>query len=245
MNKIADHKGGKKKDSAEGVNFFLKGPHSRLDELWFIIKVFIEFIRGFRRLHKVGPCVTVFGSARFTEDHPSYQQARRLGAGLAKLGFTIMCGGGPGIMEAAARGAKEAGGRSVGSNILLPNEQQANRYMDTWVDFKYFFVRKVLLFKYSYAFVVMPGGAGTMDELFEALTLVQTQTIENFPIVLMDSAYWDPLLSFLDKMVKEGTIDAFDLTLIKVTDSVEEAIQHIERHVIENVQFGIKKIKIG
>jgi len=205
----------------------------------------MEFIRGFRGLSKVGPCVTVFGSARFKEDHVFYIKAREVGSALARIGFSVMTGGGPGIMEAAARGAKDAGGRSVGCNIILPEEQDANPYMDVWVDFKFFFVRKVLLFKYSYAFVVMPGGAGTMDELFEALTLVQTKTIDHFPIVLMDQEYWAPLLTFLEKMVDEGTIDSYDMDLIKVTDSVEEAMQHIEAHVIDNVKFGLKKIALA
>lgn len=240
MNKISDPN--RLERSQKEVHFFLEGPHSRWAEYVFAFRVFMEFIKGFRKLSKAGPCVTVFGSARFTEDHPFYQKAVEVGSALARIGFSVMTGGGPGIMEAAARGAKEAGGRSVGCNILLLNEQDPNPYMDVWVDFQYFFVRKVLLFKYSYAFVVMPGGAGTMDELFEALTLVQTKSIDHFPIVLMDQDYWSPLLYFLNKMVNEGTIDSYDLDLIKVTDSVDEAMQHIEANVIDNVKFGLKKI---
>src|SRR5579871_3702280 len=163
--------------------YFLEGPHSRGSELLFSLRVFREFIRGFRNLHFVGPCVTVFGSARFTEAHPYYEMAREIGQKLAALGFSVMTGGGPGIMEAANRGAKEANGLSLGCNIRLPVEQKPNAYLDRWVTFDHFFVRKVLLFKYSYAFVIMPGGFGTSDELFEALTLVQTSKISHFPIV--------------------------------------------------------------
>jgi len=157
----------------------------------------------------------------------------------------VVTGGGPGIMEGANRGAKEAGGNSVGSNIFLSKEQNPNPFMNKWVTFRFFFVRKVLLFKYSYAFVVLPGGAGTMDELFEALTLVQTKTIENFPIVLMGMSYWQPLLKFLTKMIHKGTIDEFDLELIKLTDSVDEAIAHIVKYTIENEKFGLSQKKSG
>lgn len=198
-----------------------------------------EFIRGFRTLHFVGPCVTVFGSARFHEDHPYYQLTRRVGAHLARIGFTVMTGGGPGLMEAASRGAKEAGGFTVGCNIVLPEEQKLNPYLDRAVSFDHFFVRKVMLVKYSYAFVVMPGGIGTMDELFEALTLIQTKKIENFPVVLMGSEYYRPLMGVLAKMLRAGTIDNTDLDLLLVTDSVEEAMSHIEKHAIE--PFGLQK----
>src|SRR5258706_11253784 len=168
--------------SAEVVRF-LEGPQRRLAELARAIRIFCEFIRGFRTLHFVGPCVTVFGSARFTEIHPYYRLARLTGAGLARLGFTVMTGGGPGIMEAANRGAKDAGGRSIGCNITLPQEQKPNAYLDKFVEFRYFFVRKVMLVKYSYAFIVMPGGYGTLDEVFETAVLVQTGKIRNFPII--------------------------------------------------------------
>jgi len=234
-----------KKHAKDEVHYFLEGPHSRLRELWFLIKVFMEFIKGFRGLHFVGPCVTVFGSARFDEEHPYYKLAREVGGKLAKTGFTVMTGGGPGVMEAASRGAKEAGGRSVGSNIILDMEQDPNPYMTNWVTFKYFFIRKVLLFKYSYAFIVMPGGAGTMDELFEALTLIQTKSIDHFPIVLMGMKYWQPLLKLLNKMVNEGTIDSIDLDLIKLTDSADEAIEYIKAHVIENGRYGLVKRPIA
>src|SRR5215467_1511999 len=200
---------------------FLSGPRSRIHELLSVFEIMREFIRGFRTLHFVGPCVTVFGSARFTENHPYYVLSEKIGAGLAKLGFTVMTGGGPGVMEAASRGAKSAGGYTVGCNIVLPEEQKINPYVDRAVSFEHFFVRKVMLVKYSYAFVVMPGGLGTMDELFEALTLIQTKKIENFPVVLMGTEYYRPLIDLLTEMVREGTIDEADLHLCLFTDSVE------------------------
>jgi uncharacterized protein (TIGR00730 family) len=217
--------------------YFLEGPRSRGREFWSVVRFLAEFVKGFRALHFVGPCVTVFGSARFTEDHPYYAQARVVGARLAGLGFTVMTGAGPGIMEAANRGAKEAGGRSVGCNIVLPQEQKINAYLDRWVTFRYFFVRKVMLVKYSYAFVVMPGGLGTMDELFEAVVLIQTKKIESFPVVIFGRDYWKPLVEFLEEMVRVGTIDAQDLHLVLFTDSVDEAMAHIQKHAIE--RFGL------
>jgi uncharacterized protein (TIGR00730 family) len=213
--------------------YFLEGPRPRTSELKTVLAIVWELVRGFRALHFVGPCVTVFGSARFREDHPYYALARQVGGALAKLGFTVMTGAGPGIMEAANRGAREAGGRSVGCNIVLPHEQKINAYLDRHVTFRYFFVRKVMLVKYSYAFVVMPGGMGTMDELFEAVTLIQTGKIESFPVVLFGKDYWRPLVEFLDEMVRVGTIGAEDLHLLLFTDSVEDAMKHIEAHAIE------------
>ena len=164
---------------------FLAGPRSRWTEFKFTIKTVLELLKGFRALHFVGPCITVFGSARFSQDHKYYKMTRMAAAELAKLGFTILTGGGPGLMEAANRGAKDVGGKSVGCNIQLPKEQMPNQYLDKWVNIKLFFVRKILLVKYSYAFVVMPGGFGTMDEFFEALTLIQTRKIKDFPVFVM------------------------------------------------------------
>jgi len=217
--------------------WFLEGPRSRKSEFASVVRIAFELIRGFRTLHFVGPCVTVFGSARFGADHPYYALAREAGARLAGLGFTVMTGGGPGIMEAANRGAREAGGRSVGCNIMLPEEQKLNPYLDVNVTFRHFFVRKLMLVKYSYAFVVMPGGIGTMDELFEATTLVQTGKIENFPVVVFGKDYWRPLQALLDEMVSAGTIAPSDLDLLLFTDSMDEAMAHIEKHAIE--QFGL------
>ncbi|MBL8737582.1 MAG: TIGR00730 family Rossman fold protein, partial [Planctomycetes bacterium] len=208
---------------------FLAGPRSRLRELWRAFRIFGEFIKGFRSLHFLPPCVTVFGSARFPADHPHYQLARRVSAELSRLGFTILTGGGPGIMEAANRGARDAGGLSVGCNITLPHEQKPNPYLDRFVEFRYFFVRKVMLVKYSYAFVVLPGGFGTMDELFEAATLIQTKKIEDFPLVLMGVDYWQPLMAFLrDTMVKHGTISKEDVDDILLTDDVATAVAHVK-----------------
>lgn len=215
----------------------LEGPRSRAGELLGILRVIQDLLRGFRVLHFVGPCVTVFGSARTKPSDPYYDLARRMGAAIAELGFTVMTGGGPGIMEAANRGAKEAGGRSVGCNIELPFEQAPNAYLDRSVTMRYFFVRKTLLIKYSYAFVIMPGGFGTLDELFEALTLIQTGKIERFPVIVMGSDYWQEALVFLRKMARTGMVNAADLDLIYATDSVEDAMAHIREHAIK--PFGL------
>ncbi len=220
---------------------FLEGPQSRRKDSLFVLKVLFEFIKGFRALHFIGPCVTVFGSARFKEGHPSYELARKMGAGLVDLGFTVMTGGGPGIMEAANRGAKEAGGKSVGCNIKLPHEQKQNNYLDKWVNIRYFFVRKVLLSKYSYAFVVMPGGFGTLDEFFEALTLIQTNFIKRFPVVLMDKEFHKKLNEHFEVMIAAGTILEEDTKLLLYTDSVDEAMEHIEKNAVE--RFNLKKKK--
>jgi uncharacterized protein (TIGR00730 family) len=218
----------------------LQGPHSRLDEFFTLFRVMADFLRGFRVLHFVGPCVTVFGSARIKAGSPEYELAREMGAGIARLGFTVMTGAGPGIMEAANRGARDVGGRSVGCNIKLPFEQEPNNYLDRSVTLQYFFVRKTLLIKYSYAFVVMPGGSGTLDELFEALTLIQTKKIRNFPIVIMGTEYWRELTSLLEKMARLGTIDPADLNLVHVTDSVSDALEYIRQKAIE--PFGLRRI---
>ena len=210
---------------------YLEGPKSRESELLFTVKVVGQFIKGLRKLHFVGPCVTVFGSARFPPDHEYYKMAEDVGRAIGKTGFTVMTGGGPGIMEAANKGAYESGGYSVGCNIRLPHEQMPNAYMHEQVTIDYFFVRKFLLLKYSYAFVVLPGGWGTMDELFETLTLVQTGMIHQFPVVLMGKTYYQPLLDFLDVMLKAGTISAQDLKLVAITDDPREAIGHLEKYI--------------
>jgi hypothetical protein len=207
---------------------FLQGPQRRSFELWRAVRIFGEFLHGFRTLHFLGPCVTVFGSARFPEGHPHYALARQLGASLARAGFTVMTGGGPGIMEAANRGAREVGGRSVGCNIELPQEQLPNPYLDRWITFRHFYVRKVMLVKYSYAFVAMPGGFGTLDEIFETAVLIQTGKIRDFPLVLMGQEFWQPLLDFIEtRLVRDGVIDPADPKRLTVTDSVEEAVTAI------------------
>lgn len=221
---------------------FIGGPRSRWQELKTLVSIMADLLRGIRKFHFVGPCVTVFGSARIEETHPYYVLTRKVGAAIAELGFTVMTGGGPGLMEAANRGAKDVDGRSVGINIILPFEQKPNPYLDTWVDMEYFFTRKTLLIKYSYAFVVMPGGLGTMDELFEALTLIQTGKIKEFPVILMGSDYWNPVVSSLHKMRDEGMISPADLDLLLVTDGVEEAIQRLRDKAI--TQFNLRHIKI-
>jgi uncharacterized protein (TIGR00730 family) len=219
---------------------FLEGPQSRTRELLMLLRAGRDFLRGFRTLHFVGPCVTVFGSARFDEHHPYYDLARRVGGGLVRLGFTVMTGGGPGVMEAANRGAREAGGGSVGCNIELPFEQFPNRYLDKWVVCHYFFVRKVLLFKYSYAFVALPGGLGTLDELCEALTLIQTGKIRNYPVILIGMAYWQPFVDLLKEMLDEGALSAKDLDLLLVTDDIDAAMAHLELNAVG--AFGLRRV---
>jgi uncharacterized protein (TIGR00730 family) len=218
---------GKGTEQAEDGHF-LSGPHSRLSELRRLLRIGADFIRGFRGLHFVGPCVTVFGSARFQEDHRYYTLAREVGRRLGRAGFTVLTGGGPGIMEAANRGARDVGAPSIGCNIILPTEQEPNPYVDRWLEFRYFFVRKVMLVKYSYAFVVLPGGFGTMDEIFECATLIQTGKIKNFPLILMGTEFWQPLQDFLcHGMVSEKTILPADCDRLLLTDSVDEAIDRI------------------
>ncbi len=217
---------------------FLQGPQTRRFELLRLLRISSEFLYGFRGLHFAGPCVTVFGSARFAESHPYYDLGRRTGAALARAGFTVMTGGGPGIMESASRGAKEAGGRTIGCNIKLPHEQSPNPYLDRFLEFRYFFVRKVMLVKYSYAFVALPGGFGTLDELFECATLVQTGKIKTFPLVLMGRSFWEPMVGFLrERMVAEGTIDVADVDRFVITDSPEHAAACIREVGMKN--FGL------
>jgi len=209
---------------------FLASKQDRGANLESAVRVFLEFLRGFEALDFAGRCVTVFGSARFDEDHAYYQMARNLGRRLAEEGFVVMTGGGPGIMEAANRGAKEAGGLSLGCNIQLPMEQKPNPYLDRFVEFEHFFVRKVMLVKYSCAFVVMPGGFGTLDEMFETLTLIQCHKIDQFPMVAMGTAFWGAIREFVSKsLVAENTISPKDLDLIRVTDSVDDVVAMICR----------------
>jgi hypothetical protein len=217
---------------------FLSGPQSRIKEFLFTINIVRQFIKGFRELHFIGPCITVFGSARFKENHEYYKLTRKAAGEFAKLGFTIMTGGGPGIMEAANRGAKDVGGRSVGCNIQLPQEQKHNPYLDKWVEIKHFFVRKVLLVKYSFAFVVMPGGFGTLDEYFEAITLIQTKKIGDFPVIIFCKDFHQKLIEHTHVMRMEGTVSEADLSLFLVTDSIEEAVELIKEESIK--RHGLK-----
>jgi uncharacterized protein (TIGR00730 family) len=210
----------------------------RSNGLTLLLWVMLDYLRGLCVFRQIGPCVTVFGSARTRLEDPNYQLARRMGGAIARLGFTVMTGGGPGIMEAANRGAKESGSRSVGCNIELPFEQTPNPFLDRCVTLRFFSVRKTLLERYSYAFVVFPGGAGTMDEFFEALTLIQTGKMEPFPIVLMGVEYWREMMDCIEMMARVGAISPRDLGLLYVTDSVEDAIAYIRRHAIE--PFGLR-----
>lgn len=222
-----------------GDRALLEGPAWRLTELRRLNRILFEFLRGFRTLHFAGPCVTVFGSARFPAGHRWYELAREMGGRIAEEGFTVMTGGGPGVMEGANRGAREAGGRSIGCNIELPFEQQPNAYLDQFLEFRYFFVRKVMLIKYSYGFVVLPGGFGTMDEIFETATLIQTGKISGFPLILMGSDYWRDLFElFRDSMVPAGTIDESDIERLHLTDSPDEAIALLTRYAGE--QAGLR-----
>lgn len=202
------------------------------------MRIFFELLGGFRALHFVGPCVTVFGSARFKEDHPYYIMAREVGALLSRAGFTVMTGGGPGIMEAANRGAKDVGGPSVGCNIELPQEQKPNPYLDKWVTFRHFYIRKLMLVKYSYAFIALPGGFGTLDKIFETATLIQTGKIQQFPLVLMGKEFWSPLLDFFQqRLIANKTIDVLDAQRITVTDSPKEAVEEITATAMQ--KFGL------
>jgi len=227
-----------KKTNLKHAKTYLEGPRSRWSEFLFTVKVLMEFINGFRKLHFIGPCVTVFGSARFKEDHPYYKLGREVSAAISKMGFTIMTGGGPGIMRAANQGAKDAGGNSIGCNIQLPFEQTPNPYLDVFINFRYFFVRKVLLVKYSYAFVILPGGTGTMDEMFETITLIQTGKISSFPIVLMGKEYWQPMVDFMRTMAQAGTISEKDMDLFILTDDINEVVEYIRTHAIHKFELN-------
>ena len=197
-----------------------------------LLKIVWDFIQGMRVFHLIGPCVTVFGSARLTRVAPEYETARAVGLALGQSGFTVMTGGGPGLMEAASRGAREAGGVSVACRIRLPDEQSANEYIDRSVTFRYFFVRKVMLVRNSCALVVLPGGLGTLDELFEVLTLIQTRKIPAIPIVFIGTRYWQPLIEVVEKMAAAGTISAAEMERITgsmlVTDEVAEMLAHLK-----------------
>src|SRR5947208_5713417 len=197
---------------------------------WRVLRILSEFVEGFDALNEVGPAVTVFGSARSRRDDPYYVAGRKLGAALANRGFAVITGGGPGIMEAVNRGCHEVGGLSVGCNIELPNEQSLNKYVDLGVEFRYFFVRKNMFVKYARGFVIFPGGFGTLDELFESLTLAQTGKIEHFPIVLFGSPYWSGLLEWLKgHVLAAGAIAPDDLKLMTITDDPEEAAEMATR----------------
>lgn len=214
----------------EAEKHFLAGRRNNVEDLATAGRVFLEFTRGFSELSDLGKCITVFGSARFSKDHRYYDMARKLGRRLAERGYTVLTGGGPGIMEAANRGAKEAGGLSVGCNIHLPQEQEPNPYLDRFVEFEYFFVRKVMLVKYSQGFVVLPGGLGTLDEIFETATLEQTGKIERFPIVAMGTEFWSSVQNLRKAAIAEGTISEEDRGLFHMTNDVDEAVRLLAQY---------------
>lgn len=221
---------------------FLEGSHSRTFEFIHAFKVFFEMIKGFRKFHFLGPCVTVFGSARFDENHQYYRLAQMVGTQLVRHGFVVMTGGGPGIMEAANRGAKEARGNSVGCNITLPREQKPNPYLDCWLEFKYFMVRKYMLAKYSYGFIALPGGFGTLDELFGVLTLIQTGKMKHFPIVMMGTEFWGPLRKLIEeRLVEAKTINKDDTKYLFFTDSPSEAARFIQKVALKSFNLKLRK----
>ncbi|MBM7507274.1 TIGR00730 family Rossman fold protein [Nocardioides sp. 31GB23] len=208
-------------DSAGGAEWVHTDP-------WRVLRIQAEFVEGFGALAELGPAIAVFGSARTPSDHPSYAQGERLGRLLVEAGYAVVTGGGPGAMEAANKGACDAGGTSVGLGIELPFEAGLNEWVDVGINFRYFFVRKTMFVKYSQGFVVLPGGVGTLDELFEAITLVQTKKVTRFPIVLVGVDYWSGLLDWMrDTVLADGKISAADLDLIHLTDDVEEAVRHV------------------
>jgi len=214
--------------SETGEGKFLSGRYSRVREFFLVVKIAVEFIKGFRAFHFLGPGVTFFGSARFEAGHPYYELARKTAEAFSKVGFVIITGGGPGIMEAANRGAFENGFPTVGANIKLPMEQKPNPFLDKFVTFRYFFVRKVILVKYSMAFIVLPGGYGTMDEFFEALTLIQTGKLYKFPVILMGKDYWASCIEWLENtMLANGAISKEDLSFFFVTDDPEQAVKKV------------------
>ena len=205
-------------------------PEYRMKESWRIFRIMAEFVEALELMKDVDPAVSIFGSARTKMSHQYYKQARDLAKTLSNHGFSIITGGGPGIMEAANRGAKDAGGNSIGLNIQLPHEQEANRYQDISINFRYFFVRKFMFVKFASAYVIFPGGFGTLDELFEALTLIQTDKIKDFPVVLIGRNFWRGLLNFIrNTMVAEGTVSPEDMDLLYLTDDLDEAATIVTR----------------
>jgi hypothetical protein len=218
---------------------FLAGRRNREADLVSAVRFFMEFLRGFESFDFARPCVTVFGSSRFDENHRYYQLARAIGERLAAAGYAVMTGGGSGIMEAANRGAREAGGLSLGCNIRLPREQKPNAYLDKFIEFEHFFARKVMLVKYSCAFVVMPGGFGTLDEALEIATLIQTEKLERFPLIAVGADFWDKFLEFVSEaMLKEGTIGLEEMAFIHRVDSADEVVDIVRKS--REVGAGLK-----
>jgi uncharacterized protein (TIGR00730 family) len=220
---------------------FLSGPRARWKEFLYTISVLGQFVKAFRTLHFIGPSITVFGSARFDENHDYYKLTREVSGELSRLGFTIMTGGGPGLMEAANRGARDVKGLSIGCNIVLPKEQKPNPYLDEFVNISHFFVRKEILRKYSFAFIVMPGGFGTLDEFFETITLIQTKKMEAFPVVIMCRDFHKQLIDHIEYMADQGTISKHDLDLVLFTDNVVEVVKFIHDYAAGPAGLQLKK----
>lgn len=229
--------------SAAGERDFLMQPRTLNGERSRLKRIMSEFEHGFRSLRNLGPAVTVFGSARFTPDHPYYELGRQVGRRLAESGFAVITGGGPGAMEAANRGAREAGGASYGLNIVLPHEQKPNPYVDETVEFHYFFVRKVMLVKYSCAYIVLPGGLGTLDELFEAATLLQCGKIGPFPLVLVGREFWRGMRDFLLFMVEQGVFGVEEVGFARITDSADEAVELLVRSLPPALKNRLRPIE--
>jgi uncharacterized protein (TIGR00730 family) len=205
----------------------------KVQDSWRLFHILSEFVDGFETMAKVYPAVSIFGSARAQPKSPAYKMTEKIAASLVKNGFNIISGGGPGIMEAANKGAAEAGGKSVGLNIQLPYEQKPNNYANVRLDFRYFFIRRVMFVKYAVAYIIMPGGFGTLDELFEAITLIQTKKIRTFPVIMMDSNYWKGLIDWIkNTMVKEKNISESDMDIFQLVDDPEEAVKIIKRSIV-------------
>ncbi|MBF0283034.1 MAG: TIGR00730 family Rossman fold protein [Magnetococcales bacterium] len=222
----------------------------KTSEAWRVFRIQAELIDGIEVMRGVGPAVTIFGSARLKPESPYYQAAYNVGEELSRQGFSVITGGGPGVMEAANRGAFGKGGKSIGLNIALPFEQVANRYQDITLTFRYFFVRKLIFAKYAEAFIIFPGGFGTMDELFEALTLIQTNKMQRFPVILFGSEYWSGLMTWLEERVREeGCIGPEDLHILSVTDDIQEVVRlvldHWQVRLREKEQAKIRKHEIS
>jgi uncharacterized protein (TIGR00730 family) len=226
-----------------GEREFLMRPRTFDGERSRLKRIMTEFEHGFRALHKIGPAVTVFGSARFKQGHPYYELGRQVGRKLAESGFSVITGGGPGAMEAANRGAREGGGPSYGLNIILPQEQEPNPFVDETVEFRYFFVRKVMLVKYSCAYIVLPGGLGTLDELFEAATLLQCGKIGPFPLVLVGREFWQGMRDFLLFMVDQGVFGAEEVGFARITDSADEAVELVIRSLPRAIKDRLHPIE--
>jgi uncharacterized protein (TIGR00730 family) len=238
---ISNNKKGSSHKIPKKIPLYLNGPKRGIHELVFALKMSYNFMRNNYRLHNIGPGITVFGSARTPEGSLYYEAAKKFGKQIAEMNFTTITGGGGGIMEAANRGAYEANGRSVGMNIVLPHEQHANAYLTSSVLFNYFFTRKVMMVKHSYAFIIMPGGFVTMDEFFEVLTLIQTKSTDQYPLVLFGKEYYQKLIDLMRTMAQNGAIAAPDINLLFLTDDVDEAMRFIKKYIFSHYTISQSK----